>query len=146
MSPAPAIATRAFAVASSSVAVARFGSRGAEIAARPASNSKAAPDTSARIFRVMRKLLFIFKFNAGKIPRKKKNGCAATSRREPGGALSTSNNVEYQNCAFRRTANKIAQRTPNSFSASIYRGGKHASRRDGRNTYSRLIRQIPYSP
>src|ERR1700733_5966953 len=72
MSPAPAIATRAFAVASSSVAAARFGSAGAEIAGRAASNKEAAPDTSARIFRVMPKLLFIFKCNARKIPRKKK--------------------------------------------------------------------------
>src|SRR5277367_4271624 len=78
MSPAPAMATRAFEVASSSVAGACFDAPGDEIAGRGVINRKAALQTSARIFRVMQKLLFIF--SVRKIPRKRirRLRCGAT--------------------------------------------------------------------
>src|ERR1700730_10509933 len=67
MAPAPAMATRAFEVPSSAVG-AWFCSPGDEIAGRAVINRNAALHTSARIFRVMQKLLFIFNFSVGKIP------------------------------------------------------------------------------
>jgi hypothetical protein len=65
------MATRAFEVASSSAAGAGLLSPGAEIAGRASSNRNAALHLSAKIFRVMQKLLLTCNFSVGKIPRQK---------------------------------------------------------------------------
>src|SRR5271163_3106813 len=78
MSPAPAMATRAFEVASSSVAGACSEAPGDEIAGRAVINRNAALLTSARIFRVMQKLLFIF--SVRKIRERESSGCDAAPR------------------------------------------------------------------
>src|SRR5271163_1159817 len=79
------MATRAFEVASSSAAGAALRSPGAEIAGRAISNRNAALHTSAKIFRIMQKLLFIFNFDVCKTTGQKirRRRCGAASGCDP---------------------------------------------------------------